>query len=247
MYQSDYFAPVVFPLEGMPVRLAARSFVIPVPEGVGQFMVYPFDIDDQPLMKKGMPILDDGGKPQGRGIVFINHEDGAVQTARGNGEQMIIINAVSEAQAAQLLDFSEKNISNPEKITEEQIHSILRYAREDLGIDDFFDGEQAKIPEFDALAPHSKSKNFGAFIRRSPQERFAILGQGSGAYAGPAGSPQRFTNNVVVLANADHTWMVQTRAFLNTYSHPDKREIKINELPAYRIQEGKAPARHYTA
>lgn len=228
-YNPEDFSP--HRNKAIPVRLAARSFIIPVPKGIGKPMVYPFDIPGEPLKKKGMPLLDDRGFPQGTGIVFINHTDGAIQTARDNGEQSIIINGISEEQARLLSIYALTTIPDPETTSAAAILSLLAHAHKTLGIDDFFDGEQKKTSEFTPENLQPGRKDFGTFIRRSPEERFALLGLGSGSYEGPAGSPQIFKDNVVVVFGPKYIWMVQTRAFLKTYRHPDDRGLALQDLP----------------
>jgi hypothetical protein len=241
MYKADYFSSVLG--DAIPVRLAARSFIIPVPKDSGRLMVYPDDVEGCPELKKGMPILNKKGEPKGTGIVFTNYTDGKiVQGARDDGKEMIIINGISAEQAGQLLDYYNSIIPVPEKATEKNIRDILRYAHEDLGIDDLFNGDRHKIPSFEPESRHPHDSDCGVFIRRSNEERFALVGVGAGIFEGPASSPQRFEGNVVVVSNATRTWMVQTDAFLKTYRHPDDREIKLAELPAFAMHE-KIPCR----
>jgi hypothetical protein len=240
MFNADYFLPVMD--LATPVRLAARSFIIPIPKGAGEPMVYPYDIDGAPNQKKGMPLLDKHGQPKGVGIVFINHTDGALQAVRGDGNGMIIINGVSAQDGETLLKAYKYMIPEPELATAGQIQVFLNYAHDELGIEDFFNSERAKIPGFEVVLRHPSNPDCGVFLRRSDEERFAVIGYGKGTYQGPAATPQRFNGHVVAVGNAKHVWLVQTSAFLNTYRHPDDSEIKISELPAFNMQEGSVPA-----
>jgi hypothetical protein len=239
MFKPEYFSSTLD--AAIPVILAARSFIIPIPRGIGQPLVYPFDIDGETEMKKGMPILDGNGQPMGTGVVFTNYTDGAIQAVRDGGAHMIIVNGVTENQANTLFAYYMANIRDPKKATAQDIHSVLTYAHQQLGIEDFFDGKRRKIPEFDVVSLHPNCTECGIFIRRSEEKRFALLGLGSGTFKGPADSPQRFEGNVAVLTNGKHTWMVQTSAFLDTYQHPDKQKINIRDLPAFKMQEGSPP------
>ncbi len=198
-------------------------------------MVYSRDIENQPTMKKGMPVLDKRGNPKGTGIVFENYTDGALQAVRDDGEGIIIINGISQQQAQMLLKFTQAVIPDPAIATTQQIEDVLSYAHTVLGIDDFFNGDRAKIPSFEVERLHSGNLECGIFVRRSDEERFALLGLGSGTYAGPASTPQQFHGTVAVVRNANHAWMVQTDAFLNTYRHPDDREINKADIPTVRM------------
>jgi hypothetical protein len=241
MFSPEYFTPVLD--QAIPVRLAARAFLIPVPINCGSPMAYPFYVEGGRTIKAGMPILDKEGKEKGTGIVFINHTDGAVQAAKDDGKSMIIVNGLSPVQANALMHYYQSLVLDSDKANKEQISEVLRFAHEDLGIDDFYNGSQSKISGFEVERLNGFAANCGIFIRRSQDERFAMIGLGSGIFAGPASSPQRFTDNVVVVKNDKHAWMVQTADFLKTYRHPDDREIEIGQLPAFTISEGKSPVR----
>ncbi len=238
MYTADYFAPVM--KRGIPVKLAARSFIIPVPKGAGEFMTYPHDVGP---FKKGDAVCNKEGVPKGQGIVFKNYTDGAVQAARGDGKSMIIVNAISEEQADRLWAYYNEKISDPEHTGTGTIREVLDYAHFELGIDDFFNGDRVKIPGFEKLRVHPTCPDCGSFLRRSDEMRRAVLGHGQGEYKGPAASPQQFNGNVIAVGNEKHIWMVQAAAFVNTYRHADDdREIKLTDLPAFLMRPEAAPA-----
>ncbi len=209
MYTPEYFEPVFD--AAIPVRLAARSFILPVPAGIT--------------------------------IFFADYTDGATERVRGDRDETIIFNDISKDQAARLMAYYKETIPVPEKAGEAQIREVLRYAHENLGIDDIFDGERSKIPEYEVEALHPASSDCGIFIRHSSHERFALAGLGSGSYAGPASTAQQFTGHVVVVGDDSHKWMVQTEVFLDTYRHPDGRRIRAEELAAFFMNEGAAPVR----
>lgn len=238
MYTADYFASVMN--RGISVKLAARSFIIPVPKGAGEFMTYPRDVGP---FKKGDAICNKEGVPKGQGIVFKNYTDDAVQTARGDGKSMIIVNGISEEHADRLAAYYNEKISDPERVGAGTIREILDYAHFKLGIDDFFNGDREKIPAFEKLKPHPTNSDCGLFLRRSDEIRRAVLGNGQGEYKGPAASPQQFNGTVIAVGNEKHTWMVQADAFVNTYRHAvDDRKIKLTDLPAFLMRPEAAPA-----
>ncbi len=240
MYTSDYFAPVMS--QGIPVKLAARSFIIPIPEGVGEFMTYPEDVGAEPQFKKGMPVINKKGESKGHGIVFRNYADRTVQAARGDGKEMIIINGITEEQGKQLAAFYQVIAPDPEKAGVARIRQVLAFAHNKLGIDDFFNGDRDKIPAFEKSQPHPTNPDCGVFIRRSDEIRRAVLGNGQGQYQGPAASPQQFSGNVIAVGNDRHIWMVQADAFLNTHRHAaDDREIKLTDLPAFLMRSEISP------
>jgi hypothetical protein len=241
MYTPEYFAPVAE--LAIPVRLAARSFIIPIPQGIGSDIVYPEDVGDRPEQKKGQPILNKRGEPKGTGIVFKNLTDGAIQAARDDGREMIIVNALSSEQAGKLSAEFDRLIPDPVAATERQIRKILDFARDKLGVKDFYNGDRAKIANFEPEARHKTEPDCGIFIRRNPEERFAILGIGTRAFKGPASSPQTFTGSVVAVMNASHRWLVQTEEFERTYTHPNGCYVQRGELPAFRMSETLPPAR----
>jgi hypothetical protein len=239
MLSADDFTP--FFQDAIPVRLAARCFIIPVPAGIGALMTYPFDVPDCADMKKGMPLLDSHGNPKGVGLVFFNPTDQAVQGVRANGQETIIVNGLSPDQANALAAYARASLPDPARATAEAIYDLLCYARDVLGADDFFNDKRAKIPAFEAEALVLDNEAYGVFVRRNGEKRLALLGLGSGTFAGPAGSPQRFNGNVVVVGNDRHKWLVQTSAFLNTYRHPDDHPLRLTDLPVVQIRDGLTP------
>lgn len=246
MFTADYFKPVM--AQAISVRLAARSFIIPIPRGIGALMTYPDDVFDSGegvgklLHRKGDPILNIHGDVKGVGLVFKNFTDNAVQCARGDGTKIIIINGISAAQGKALMKaYGEIIGPDSQKATAQQIHKLLDYAHTKLGIDDFFNGNQGKAKDYEPVRLHGASRDCGVFLRRSDEERFAVIGCGEGTYMGPAASPQRFKDHVVAVGNAEHIWLVQSSAFLNTYRHADDREISLSELPAFKMQCGTLP------
>jgi hypothetical protein len=242
MYTTEYFTDVS--ATAIPVRLTARSFILPIPAGIGQLMVYPFDVPGQPDKAAGKPILSKNGEPKGTGIVFQNYTDGAVQAVRDDGKSIIIFNGISREQGLQLLNFySELAGANLLAITAPQINEILDFAHDTLGINDFFNGDLSKVSGFESEVHHRADSNCGVFLRRSSEERFALLGIGSGTYAGPASTPQKFSGDVVLVRNEKHAWLVQTSVFQNTYRHPNNQEISLTDLPAFAMSEKKAPER----
>ncbi len=243
MFTPAYFAPVLD--SAIPVRLAALSFIIPVPAGIGQPMVYPRDIADQPAMRKGSPILNKKGQPKGTGIVFENYADGAVQAARDDGQSVIIINGITRDQGTDLAGFYTSVNPVPGSMTGAQIRQTLDFAHKTLGLKDFFNGDRADVAGFEAVAKFSTDSAAGIFIRRSREERFALAGYGSGTYEGPASSPQTFNGSVVVVTNRRHAWMVQTDAFLATYRQPNDQTITLKELPAFCMLGNAEPVPTY--
>ena len=92
-----------------PVVSSAMKYILPVPEGKGEPLVYPETVTDAKgqVHQKGTPITNWEGKPlEGTGVVVYNSSEKIYQAGvsgkTGDARGVIIINHVTEEKAMRL-------------------------------------------------------------------------------------------------------------------------------------------------
>jgi hypothetical protein len=200
----------------LPVISSAQKFVIFVPplEGGGEPLVYPAG-----HRNAGAPIADWEGKPIGeRGIVFFNPTDRSVQAVPGDGTGVVIINQVTEDQAAAISG----RLGG--------LKDALAYAWEAFGLDDVYNSDTKTVWTTMNPVGHAGGGS-GRYARDGRDICRAVRLAGSGEFLGPAASPQVFWDGAVIVQQGSDTRLVQPGVFRNTYTHPDGSEIALDEVP----------------
>ena len=126
--------------QGTEVVSSAQKFIIPVPtfhnSGGGEELVYPQGAKDgEGRNLAGQAIKDWQGnpiaKPGEKGVVFYNAKDRSYQAVKADGNEVIILNQVSEEQAKKLQD---KLGEDPSKLSLGKFKEALTWAHEELGL-----------------------------------------------------------------------------------------------------------------
>lgn len=137
--------------DATPVVSVAKKFVIPVgkfeQDNGGESLVYPTGHS-----KAGQPITDYEGKALGeKGIVFQNRAE-SVAAAPSDGNSVMIINQVSNEDAAKLQTKINELGGDPSKLSLAQFKEVLSYAKS-LGYEDIYNSN------LDFQAKKFKSEN----------------------------------------------------------------------------------------
>ena len=201
---------------------SAQKFIIPVPKlnAGGEPLVYPPGHE-----KAGQPILDYEVKQIGdKGLVFLNAKDQTWQAVAGDGEGVIIINEVSQEQAAQL-DRKVKELNqDPNQLTLPQLKQVLDYAWNDLKLNDMYNSDRAFVKSKMTPVAVEGSDGAGASAeayglkKRDDRDLCqAIYIPGKFTFEGPAVTPQVFENGGVIVKQGKDFRGVQPDIFMRTY------------------------------
>jgi hypothetical protein len=216
------------PEASTPVISGAQKFVLPIAafKDGGDALVYP-DGD-----KAGQPITDQRGRPiAGRGLVFFNADDGAYQVVRGDGNGVVIIGSVTEAQAAKLVAKVRELAADPSELSLAEVRQVLRYASQDLGLIGMYNSSRAFVAsEMTEVGPSTGIPAYGLHRRDERTICRAVYVAGSGEFQGPAATPQKFVDGAVILNQGGDVRLIQPRAFEASYKHADGRPVKVSEL-----------------
>lgn len=209
----------------------AQKFIIPVPDlkQDGEPLVYP---KDHP--KAGQPIVDYKGEPIGdRGILFFNDKDDTWQAAAGNGQDVIIINEVTQEQAERLYQEIEKRQPNLEKLTLNELKQIMTFVRKELKLEDMYNSTRSFVRE--KMTPVStnpasetgKNKDdvYGFKKRDDRDVNQAVYIPGEFTFEGPTVSPQKFKNGGVIIEQDGKMRGIQPEIFMRTYKLLDGSSI----------------------
>lgn len=219
----------------------AQKFVIPVPafQDQGEPLVYPAGAD-----KAGEPIADWQGKPIGdNGVVFFNGKDQSWQAAKGDGQSVIIINNVSEAQAAKITAKINESSTDPNALSLAELKDVLNYVREDLGVNDMYNSDKNFIgSKMNALeTTNTGIEAYGLHKRDDRDICLAVRLSGAGAFQGPAASPQKFEDGAVIVKQGDSVRLVQSDVFEQTYRHASGKPLAASEITAAKPAAPAAP------
>ena len=221
----------------------AQKFVIPVPafRAEGEPLVYPAGAEDA-----GKPITDYKGDPIGdSGVVFYNGKDNSWQAAPGDGQSVIILNGVSEAQAAKIIKKIDEYTVDPNGLTVSELKGVLDYARDTLGINDMYNSDKGFIAsKMNALETSETGiEAYGLHKRDDRDICLAVHLSGAGQFQGPAATPQRFENGAVILKQGDDVRLVQPKVFERDYRHANGDQLKVSEVAEAKIASPKGRAR----
>ncbi|MBI1216741.1 MAG: hypothetical protein GC185_13105 [Alphaproteobacteria bacterium] len=209
---------------------SAQKFVIPVPafQDQGEPLVYPAGAE-----KAGEKIADWQGKPIGdSGVVFFNGKDNSWQAAKGDGQSVIIINNVTEAQGAQIAAKINEASTDPNALTLSELKDVLTYVREDLGVVDMYNSDKGFIAsKMNALETSSTGiEAYGLHKRDDRDICLAVRLSGAGEFQGPAASPQKYADGAVIVKQGDSVRLVQSDVFEETYRHASGKPLTVGEV-----------------
>ena len=194
-------------VSGLTVVNRSKRFILPIPNWGerGEELIFPQESRRAgDIMKRGQDKRADFG------VVFYNGIDSAWQAVRSHGKEAIVINDVSFTQAREIMDiYKELNL---ERITLDGVKELLQYAREDMGIIDFYNTSlksvkrnsniiTTEIPPYRQV--NKKDKHKALYIR----EAFI--------FDGPV--EQVYPNGAVVLNNGKHTWGIGADIFQRNF------------------------------
>jgi hypothetical protein len=209
---------------------SAQKFVIPVPAFMseGEPLVYPAGAE-----KAGEQITDWQGKPIGdSGIVFFNGKDKAYQAAVGDGQAVIIINGVSEEQAAKIVAKINESSVDPNGLTVSELKAVLDFVQADLGVVDMYNSDRKFIAgKMNALATSSTGvEAYGLHKRDDRDICFAVRLNGSGQFQGPAATPQQYEGGAVILKQGDSVRLIQSDIFEQTYRLASGKPLTVGDV-----------------
>lgn len=211
------------PATSTAVISSAQKFIVPVPrlDSGGEPLIYPKGHE-----KAGKPILDYEGKPIGeKGLVFLNAKDQSWQAVAGDGEGVVIINEVTQEQAAKL-DMKVKELQkDPNQLTLSQLKQVLDFARNDLKLNDMYNSTRSFIkskmtPVATDQTAGGEGPNVEAYGLKKRDDRdvcHAIYIPGKFSFEGPAATPQVFDNGGVIVEQGGKFRGVQPEIFFRTY------------------------------
>ena len=180
----------------------SKRFVLPVPELAegGEPLVIPVG---DPAAGKVIYGTDDA--PQ-RGIIFFNGKDSAWQGVQGNGKEAIIINDLSATQAEQLIEKIKSISKDPSSLTVQEIQQTLDFARNDLGLVDFFDKDMESVgTQMEFVSADLNCDGRLGYMQVTKQvEHRAVFVPGAVALHGPV--EQRYSEGAVIVSDGKYNW-----------------------------------------
>lgn len=202
-----------------------KRFILFVPALMhgGEMLVFP-----NVARRAGQPIK------QGRGVVFFNGVDQAWQAALGNGEDTIVINDITAAQADALLQKHIALCGQNSALNLESIKKLLAFAKDELGIIDFYNKRASSIARDTRLI----DPNNPFFMEVSkPQIHQALYVPQAFAFDGPV--QQVYPNGAVMVSDGRRCWGVGTEVFMRGYKTIKKgREYPLNSIAVDFEQSG---------
>ena len=156
--------------------------------------------------------------------------DQSTQAVKGDGTGVIIINEVTEAQAAILTAKVETLGGTPEALNLTQIKEVLKNAA-DIGLTDMYNSERSFIQSKMTPVGHLGHDGFGLHKRDDRDICLAVRLDGHGEFIGPAASPQQFEKGAVIVQQGDKFRLVQSDIFERTYRAADNSPLNTKALP----------------
>lgn len=232
-----------------PVISSAQKFIVPIPNlrGQGEPLTIPQGHNAGEEIKdwQGNAIGDDG-------VVFYNAKDQAWQAVQGDGTGVVIMNQVTQEQAAQLHDKIDSllkpdtqdgtsqafNTKSVQELSLSEIKDVLSFASEELGIGDMYNSDTGFIAKkMSPIGDAPSDEAFGLHKRDDRDICQAVYIAGEGEFQGPAATPQKFENGAVIVKQGDDVRLIQPDVFEQTYRHTDGSSLSLAELPL----QGNAP------
>ena len=221
----------------------AQKFILPIPAMAGEPLVYPQGVTKTSGTGKrqtenvaGQPILDWEGKPIAEeGVVFFNAKDQSWQAVASDGQGVVIMNQVTEDQSKKLIAKVQQLAVDPNQLNLMQIKELLKYAQDELGINDMYNSNKEFIKS--KMRPLESADSgveaFGLYCRDDRDVCRAIFIEGQGEFRGPAASGQKFSDGAVIVQQGDSTRLIQPDIFAKTYTHPDGKPLDVTHIPKF--------------
>jgi hypothetical protein len=231
--------------KGAAVVSNAQKFVIPVPQfvGGGEALIYPDGAKDKDGNNiAGKPILDWENKPIGdQGVVFFNQKDQAWQAVKADGNGVVIMNQMTEAQGAKLM---EKIGGDPSNLSLAQFKEVLSYASsEDVGCKDMYNSDRAFISKkMNAMeASETGVPQFGMFRRDDKDVCKALFVSGPADFAADSSGgvlvhqPIGEEGAVILRQPGSPDRKIDNQSFIETYLNKNGTKISIDSLPRAEV------------
>jgi hypothetical protein len=243
---------------GTPVVSGALKFVLPVPTDWGEPLVYPETVTDAAgrTHNKNDPILAWDGKPlEGDGVVVFNSSEGidqgGVRGGQGEKRAVIIINHVTEDQAARLtMKLDELTGGHPENLTFAQFQEIEHFARTELGLSNMYDSAvgyvTANMQDPRTGLSGEYVSPFG-FKKRDARHRVYMVRAGAAGELdrGEGLSPLPFATGSFILKNGNHYGVITPDDLIRTYRRADDfGPIDLATIPIWH-PDASTPQRSY--
>jgi len=224
-----------------PVISGAMKFILPVPADRGEALVYPETVTDAKgtTHQKGETITTWDGKPiPGDGIVVFNSSEGIYQAAvRGrtaDERSVIIINHVTEGQAALLTDtLNDLTGGKPDQLTFHQFKQLEAKARH-LGLTNMYDSNVAFVKKNmqDIYTGQPPATPYG-FMKRDARDRvLALRADFQGELIRPDQQPLPFAAGSIILKHGDDLRVITPADIEATYKAADD----FSPIDASKIQ-----------
>lgn len=180
-----------------------KRFILFVPALIhgGEMLVFP-----NSTLRAGQPIK------QGRGVVFYNGVDQAWQAALGNGEDTIVINDITAAQADALLAKQTVLRGQNTALNLDAIKKLLAFAKDELGILDFYNKRASSIAR-DTRVIDAGNPFFMEVSK--PAIHHALYVQQAFTFDGPV--QQVYPAGAVMVSDGRRCWGVGTEVFMRGY------------------------------
>ncbi len=220
----------------------AKKFIIQVKLKPGTIMQALVDPDTgKPLTAYGTDV------PIGeQGVIFKNPTDNSWQGINNDDQGVIIVNRVSDFQAKVIYNYVKTLIDqqSDQRLTAKDYQDILNFIYNTQGLTDFYNSDMAFIDKNmrvvdQSLVTKKGDGLFYGYMKRDRKDKYrAVKLELTASFAGPAGVPQRFSANAVIV-KADgleqEIRLIQSDVFLKTYTLENGNQIDINTLPVYHV------------
>lgn len=164
---------------------------------------------------------------QGRGVVFYNGVDRAWQAALGNGEDTIVINDITAAQADALLAKQTVLRGQNTVLNLDAIKKLLAFAKDELGVVDFYNKRASSIA-CDTRVIDASNPFFMEVSK--PTIHQALYVPQAFTFDGPV--QQVYPAGAVMVSDGRRCWGVGTEVFMRGY----KKIQQGKEQPLTSVQ-----------
>ena len=231
--------------KGADVVSNAQKFVIPVPSFEGEPLVYPAGAKDKNGNEiGGNPIADWQGQPIGdKGVVFFNQKDQAWQAVKSDGQGVVIMNQMTEAQADLMMS---KIGGDPNKMNLEQFKAVLTYANSDeVGCKDMYNSDRDFISKkMNAMETSTTGiPQFGLFRRDDRDVCKALVAEGPAEFEAPTTGGITVKQPIpkeggMLVRQPDGKFFLSRKVHLEvfpyTYTHKDASKVVLDEMPRHK-------------
>lgn len=238
--------------KGADVVSNAQKFVIPVPKFEGEPLIYPEGAKDKDGNSiAGKPVVDWQGAPIGdKGLVFFNPKDQAWQAVKSDGEGVVIMNQVTEAQGKKIMDKIQTltGQNDPANLTLGQFKEVLSFATSpEVGWEkpDMYNSDRGFISKkMNALETQDTHiPQYGLFRRDDRDVCKALFAEGPGEFEAPTSGgitvkqPIPPEGGVLVRQPDGKVFLyrkIDLEAMEETYTHKNGSPLKCSDLPRHQ-------------